>query len=110
MPQELSPKMVVEIQAVVDAANKSARSIRVYAEADRIRQANMADNIALEDIVDAITRLAGSFRCTADPNDARDALLGIVPKIPIGHSHPWPSCHEVERIYNDVWEAAARIN
>lgn len=52
--------------------------MRVYAGADQIRQSNIADNIALEDIVEAIiARSADGPGYEADPKDALGALLGV---------------------------------
>jgi hypothetical protein len=69
--------MHAEIGAVLKTALKTRNLVRVYAEAERIRQANLKDNIALEDIVSELMRLSvhgPGFE--ANPADARDALLG----------------------------------
>jgi hypothetical protein len=73
----LSYKVHEEVKALADAAIKAGTAIRVYAEAERIRLANLNENIALEDIVDLITRQAGrGFELNLA--EARDAILGEV--------------------------------
>jgi hypothetical protein len=77
MTKALSPKILSEIGAVVEAAAKANVLVQVYAEAEKIRQANIAENIALEDIVqEIIIRSADGPGYEADPNDAAAALLG----------------------------------
>jgi hypothetical protein len=74
---KLSPKVNTEIEAVIHGALHSGAVIRAYLEAEKIRQANIADNVALEDILDAIIAgAAGGPHCEADPADARAAVLG----------------------------------
>jgi hypothetical protein len=78
MPKQLSSKVLNEIAVVVSKAAQARVLIRVYAEADAIRLANLNENIALEDIVQAIIeRSAGGLGCEVDPDHARDALLGL---------------------------------
>jgi hypothetical protein len=65
------------ISAVVAAAAEQRQLIQVYAEAGKIRQANLAGNVALEEIVEAlIKKAAGSVGYHPDPDEARAALLG----------------------------------
>jgi hypothetical protein len=74
----LTPKIHAEIGAVLETALKTRNLVRVYAEAEQIRQANLKDNVALEDIVSEIMRLSvHGLGFEANPADARDALLGI---------------------------------
>jgi hypothetical protein len=73
----LSSKIRAEIAAVVAAAAKSGELVRAYFEAEKIRQANIVDNMALEDIVEAIIELSvGGPGYESDPGDARGAMLG----------------------------------
>ena len=44
----LSRKMRTAISAVVAAAAKQGQLVQVYAEAEKIRRANIADNVALK--------------------------------------------------------------
>ena len=77
MLRELSPKVQADVAAAVSAAAEAGKILNVYAEADLIRRANLAENIALEDIVDAL--IAGSADgpgCLIDPGEAMDALMG----------------------------------
>jgi hypothetical protein len=77
MNKGLPSKIHAEISAVIDAANKAQVLVRVYVEAEKIRQANIADNIALEDIVEEIiVQSADGLGYEADPVDAAAALLG----------------------------------
>jgi hypothetical protein len=67
----LTPKIYAEIDAVLSAAVKTKSLVRVYAEAERIRQANLEGNIALEDIAEEIMeRAAKGPGFEADPHDA----------------------------------------
>jgi hypothetical protein len=76
----VSTKVQNEVRAVVDLAATSGRKVHVYAEAEQIRQANLADNIALEDIVQAFLNcLSGSPGSILNPEEARNALLGVEP-------------------------------
>ena len=78
MSKQLPPKVLEEIAVVVSKAARAQVLVRVYAEADAIRLANIGENIALEDIVQAIIeRSAGGPGCEVDPDHARDALLGL---------------------------------
>ena len=73
----LSRKIRIAISAVVAAAAKQRQLVQVYAEAEKIRQANIADNVALEEIVEAlIKKAAGGIGYHSDPSEARAALLG----------------------------------
>jgi hypothetical protein len=73
----LSSKIHAEIAAVVKAAIKGQVLVRVYVEGEKIRQANLADNVALEDIVqEIIDQSANGPGYEADPIDALPALLG----------------------------------
>jgi hypothetical protein len=73
----LSRKMRMAISAVVTAAAKQRQLVQVYAEAEKIRLANLADNVALEEIVEAlIQKSAGGIGYHSDPDEARAALLG----------------------------------
>ena len=73
----LSRKIRMAISAVVAAAAKQRQLVQVYAEAEKIRQANIADNVALEEIVEAlIKKAAGGIGYHSDPSEARAALLG----------------------------------
>lgn len=76
-----SSKMTSEIGAVIDVAARAGELVRIYFEAEKIRQANLADNIALEDIVEEIiTRCANGPGYEADPIEAAEALLGDLPR------------------------------
>jgi hypothetical protein len=80
MPKQLPAKVLNEIALVVSRAARTQVLVRVYAEADTIRLAHIAENIALEDIVQAIIeRSVEGPGCEVDPDDARDALLGVTP-------------------------------
>jgi hypothetical protein len=73
----LSRKIRMAISAVVAAAAKQGQLVQIYAEAEKIRQANLADNVALEEIVEAlINKAAGGVGYHLDPSEARAALLG----------------------------------
>jgi hypothetical protein len=51
--------------------------LHVYAEAERIRRNNLSDNVALEDIVDALmSATSNGMAYCFDPEEAADALLG----------------------------------
>jgi hypothetical protein len=77
MVRILSRKVHDDISAVVEAATKTRNLVQVYAEAEKIRQANLDENIALEDIVQEImNRSAHGPGYVADPDDAMNALLG----------------------------------
>jgi hypothetical protein len=69
--------MQAEMLSVVKAATASGEVLHVYAEAERIRRNNLSDNLALEDIVDALMSATteGLAYCF-DPGEAADALLG----------------------------------
>jgi hypothetical protein len=78
MLKSLPAKVQREIITAISKAAQAQVLIRVYAEADAIRLANISDNIALEDIVQAIIdQSTGGPGCEINPDDARDALLGI---------------------------------
>jgi len=82
MLKSLPAKVQREISTVISKAAQAQVLIRVYAEADAIRLANISDNIALEDIVQAIIdESTAGPGCEINPDDARDALLGISPVI-----------------------------
>jgi hypothetical protein len=73
----LSKKMRTAISAVVATAAKQRHLVQVYAEAEKIRQANIADNVALEEIVEAlIHKSAGGLGYHSDPSEAWAALMG----------------------------------
>ena len=73
----LSRKMRTAISAVVAAAAEQRQLVQVYAEAEKIRRANLADNVALEEIVEALMiKAAGGPGYSFDPSEARAALLG----------------------------------
>jgi hypothetical protein len=73
----LSRKMRTAISAVVATAAKQRQLVQVYAEAEKIRRANIADNVALEEIVEAlICKSAGGFGYHSDPSEAWAALMG----------------------------------
>lgn len=73
----LSPKIHSEISALVEAASQTGMLVRIYAEAEKIRRANIAENIALEDIAnELIRRSADGPGYEADPSEAQDAFLG----------------------------------
>jgi hypothetical protein len=73
----LSSRMNAQIDAVVEAATNARQLVRVYFEAENIRQANVTDNVALEDIVDAIiARCALVPGYELDPSEALNALFG----------------------------------
>jgi hypothetical protein len=73
----LTPKINAEITTAIKEAKKAGVLVPVYAVAEAIRLANVSENIALEDIVQAvITHAADGPGYEADPYEARDALLG----------------------------------
>jgi hypothetical protein len=73
----LSAEIHAEISAVVVAAAKKGVLVRAYFEAEKIRQAHVADNIALEDIVEAIiVQSTNGPGYESDPSDALAAMLG----------------------------------
>jgi hypothetical protein len=73
----LSRNIRTAISAVVATAAKQRQLVQVYAEAEKIRQANLADNVALEEIVEALVKkAAGGVGYHSDPDEARAALLG----------------------------------
>jgi hypothetical protein len=73
----LSRKMRMAISDVVATAAQQRQLVPVYAEAEKIRLANLADNVALEEIVEALIKKAsGSVGYHSDPDEARAALLG----------------------------------
>jgi hypothetical protein len=84
--RKLSEKMQAEILAVVAASTRASSAVRVYAESETIRRANLADNIALEDIVEEmIARSKDGPGYEENPYDAVDALLGNPPPFNIVH-------------------------
>ena len=73
----LSRKMRTAISAVVATAAEHGQLVQVYAEAEKIRRANIEDNVALEEIVEAlINKSAAGPGYHSDPYEARAALLG----------------------------------
>ena len=79
MPKQLPGKIQKEIASVVSSAKHAQVRVQVYAEAETIRLANVEENIALEDIVQAIIdQSTGGPGCEVDPDQAREALLGII--------------------------------
>ena len=73
----LSSKICAEISAIVTAAATSGKLVRLYSEAEKIRQLNIGDNVALEDIMDAIiVQATGGPGYESDPNEALAAMLG----------------------------------
>jgi hypothetical protein len=73
----LSAKIRAAITAAVAAAAKQGEFVQVYVEAEKIRRANIADNVALEDIVEAlIVQSANGPGYHSDPGDALAAMLG----------------------------------
>ena len=84
--RKLSEKMQAEILAVVQASTRAGTSVSVYAESETIRQANLSDNIALEDIVDEmIARAKNGPGYEENPYDALEALLGNPPPVNTVH-------------------------
>jgi len=78
MPRPLPAKILDQIATVVSSAQQAQVLIRVYAEAEIIRGANIEENIALEDIVQAlIDHSAKGPGCDNDPDDARATLIGV---------------------------------
>lgn len=74
MIRALSQKVLAQIDDSVKAAADAGTLVRVYFEAERIRQANLHENLALEDIVEEIIRrCAGSHGYEADPQEAGSA-------------------------------------
>lgn len=72
-----SRKMRKAVSAVVDSAAERGQLVQIYAEAEKIRRANLADNVALEEIVEALLhKSAGGPGYHVDPDEARAALLG----------------------------------
>lgn len=77
MHSPLTPKIKAEIALAIDKAKEAGVLVHVYAVAESIRLANVSDNIALEDIVEAvITSASNGPGYEVDPDEARDALLG----------------------------------
>jgi hypothetical protein len=73
----LSAKIRAAITAAVAAAAKQGELVQVYVEAEKIRRANIADNVALEDIVEPlILQSANGPGYHSDPGDALAAMLG----------------------------------
>lgn len=71
--------MVHSIKSVIAEAAASQKAIRVYAEAERIRQGRLDRNIALEDIVERFVA-EGKYCGVAfeiDPAQAVNAVMGI---------------------------------
>ncbi|MFN4143670.1 hypothetical protein [Aestuariivirga sp.] len=77
MPRTNLPRPVVHDIEQVLSINRST-CIRVYAEAETIRKRWSDENIALEDIVDALIDRGGRYNASMslDPSEAADALLG----------------------------------
>lgn len=72
----LTPKMLTEIHTVIALATRSGALVRVYAEAEKIRLANIFDNVALEDILDElVVKSAMAWGFESDPLEARDAFF-----------------------------------
>jgi hypothetical protein len=72
--RQLSPKVEAAISAVVESAAKAGTLVQVYAESERIRQSNINENLALEDIAEElIRRSAQGPGYEADLSDARRA-------------------------------------
>ena len=76
MSRPFTGKMQAEMLSVLNAATASGTVLHVYAEAERIRRNNLSDNVALEDIVDALIRAKNGLACCLEPEEAADALLG----------------------------------
>jgi hypothetical protein len=74
--RSLSDKMQAEISGVLNAATASGGVVRIYAEAERIRRNHLPDNVALEDIVEALMGSIDGLAYSFDPEEAADALLG----------------------------------
>jgi hypothetical protein len=73
----LTPKVLSEIDAAVAAARRTGSLIRIYAEAENIRRSNLADNIALEDIVEELMiQCACGQGFELDPYEALESLIG----------------------------------
>ena len=73
----LSPKICAEISAVVETAATSGKLVRLYYEAEKIRQLNIGDNVALEDIIEAIiVQAKGGPGYESDPGEALAAMMG----------------------------------
>jgi hypothetical protein len=73
----LTPKVLSEIDAAVAAAKRTGSLIRIYAEAEKIRRSNLADNIALEDIVEELMiQCACGPGFELDPYEAWDSRIG----------------------------------
>jgi hypothetical protein len=84
--RKLSEKMQAEILAVVEASTRSGTAVSVYSASEMIRQANISDNIALEDIVEEmISRSQDGPGYEENPLDALEALLGIPPQVTTLH-------------------------
>jgi hypothetical protein len=78
LPKQLPQKVLKEITTIKLSAKRAQALIQVYAEAEIIRVANIEANIALEDIVQAlIDHSANGPGCEVNPDEARDALLGV---------------------------------
>lgn len=67
-------------EAIVTANRNGSATLRVYAVAEVIREANSAENIALEDIVDLIVSESGpAIALEVDAADAKSAVMGTYP-------------------------------
>lgn len=74
----ISPSIRSAVTEVLETANNGgSTTLRVYAVADKIREANPGENIALEDIVDLIVTECGpAIALEVDAADAKSAVMG----------------------------------
>jgi hypothetical protein len=72
----LPKKVLIDIDAAIDAAAKEKLLLRVYAVAEVIRRKHASENIALEDIAEAVmSRSAKGTAFEVDISDAASAVL-----------------------------------
>ena len=77
MVRPFSQKVQAEIDATVKSAAEAGRLVRVYFEAERIRRANIQENLALEDVLEEIMRRAADGPgYEADAREAHSSLMG----------------------------------
>ena len=75
MLTSLPTNVLIDIDAVIEAAAREKRFLRVYAVAEIIRQKHASENIALEDIAEAV--MSRSAKGTAFEVDISDAASAV---------------------------------
>ena len=80
MKIEIPKIMQVAVQNALKTAERSHVPLRLYKEAEAIRNAHFRENVGLEDIVKNFLDNASSAICMEiDVADARDAICGDIP-------------------------------